>query len=484
MRFLRRSLVGLFLMGLTLGILAYAGNMVRGAVQERLAQEPRSFPQRERVIAVNVVPYVAETLTPELNVFGELLARQTLAVRTSANGTVTEVSPNFIEGGQVQAGDVLLRIDPVTAQEALARVQADMRDAEAGVRDADRALILARDELAAAEVQAELRLQALQRQQDLQDRGVGTAPALEAAELAVSTANQTVLSRRQGVANAEAAIDQAASTRARVQINLAEAERRLADTTLVAAFDGTLTGVSTAPGALVTANEQVAELVDPTALEASFRLSTSQYATLAASGALIGAPVQVTLDVSGVDLVAEGAISRVSATVGEGQTGRVIFAQLEDVQGFRPGDFVTVRVEEPAMDGVARVPASALAADNSVLAVTSENRLREVEVELLRRQGNDVLIRARQLTGQSIVAERTPLLGAGIAVEPIVPGGAEVADGPEMIVLEPERRDRLIAAIEGNAYIPADAKERILGQLRQPEVPAAVVERIEARMGG
>jgi hypothetical protein len=45
MRFLRKSLSGLFLLSLTLGLLAYAGTMVRDAVEERMAQEPR-VPQR------------------------------------------------------------------------------------------------------------------------------------------------------------------------------------------------------------------------------------------------------------------------------------------------------------------------------------------------------------------------------------------------------------------------------------------------------
>lgn len=483
MRFLRRSLVGLFMMSLTLGLLAYAGSLIYAEVQARINAEPRSFPQRERVITANVLPYQAQTIEPVLTVFGELRSRQTLAIRTSAGGTVTWVADSFVEGGQVAAGDVLLRIDPVEAEEALARVMADLADAEAGVRDADRSLALAGDELAAAEVQAELRVQALQRQRDLQERGIGTAPELEAAELAVSTANQSVLSRRQGVANAEAQVDMAASTLARVRLSVAEAERRVQDTTLTAAFDGTLTAVTLAAGGRVTANEQVAQLIDPAALEVSFRVSTSQYAELLNEGALNGAPVTVTLDVSGVDLSAEGRITRESATVGEGQTGRLIFAALDAAPGFRPGDFVTVAIEEPALEGVALLPAAAVSSDGAVLAVGEEDRLREVPVEVLRRQGNDVIVRAPQLTGQMVVAARTPLLGAGIKINPLAPGGG-APEAPETIALDPERRARLIAAIEGNAYIPDDRKQQILAQLNQDEVPVAVVERIESRMGG
>ena len=53
-----------------------------------------------------------------------------------------------------------------------------------------------------------------------------------------------------------------------------------------------------------------------------------------------------------------------------------------------------------------------------------------------------------------------------------------------MVELTDERRAKLMAFIEGNGYIPPDAKKRILAQLKKDKVPANVVERIESRMGG
>ena len=46
MTFIRRILTGVFLLSLTLGLLAYAGSLVWGAVQARMNAEPRAFPQR------------------------------------------------------------------------------------------------------------------------------------------------------------------------------------------------------------------------------------------------------------------------------------------------------------------------------------------------------------------------------------------------------------------------------------------------------
>ena len=484
MRFLRRSLIGIFLLSVTLAVFAMAGRTVVMAVQDRMNAEPRSFPQNERVLAVNVLEFQPQTIAPVLTVFGELRSQRVLELRPSVGGTVVEVAESFVEGGAVRQGEVLLRIDPVDAEAALARVRADIRDAEAELRDAERALDLARDELAAAESQADLRARALTRQQDLADRGVGTAAAIEEAELALASANQSVLSRRQAEAQAEARLDQAVTRLEREEINLAEADRTLVDTTITARFDGALSDVLVIEGGRVTANERVAQLIDPDRLEVAFRVSTSQYARLLGEdGNLLEAPVTVTLDVEGVDLTATGTISRESAAVGEGATGRLIFARLDAAPGFRPGDFVTVSIAEPELPFVARVPSTAVAADNTVLAVGEGDRLRSVPVELLRRQGDDVLIRSRELPGELIVAERTPLLGAGIRVRPITPGIAEAGpQEPEMVTLDEERKARLVAFVEGSR-MPDEAKSRILSQLEGSEVPAEMVARLESRMG-
>lgn len=486
MRFLRRSLVGVFLLAMTVGFLAWAGFVVSGAVQARMDQEPRRGAQREQILAVNVVQIAPVTITPELTVFGELRSQRILELRASVGGTVIEVADGFVEGGAVQQGQVLLRIDPVDAQGSVARVEADHLDAEAEKRDAQRGLGLARDELTAAEEQARLRDLALTRQQDLQSRGVGTSAAVETAELAASSAQQAVFSRRQAVAQAEARMDLADTRLARVAISLAEARRQLDDTELVATFDGTLSDVSVIQGGRITANERVAQLVDPDRLEVSFRVSTAQYARLIAGGALLGTPVQVRLDVQGIDITAEGQITRESAAVGEGQTGRLLFATLQVASGFRPGDFVTVVAQEPALNRVTRVPATAVGADETVLVVGEEDRLRLADVELLRRQGDDVIIRARGLADAQIVAERSPLLGAGIKVRPILPGGAEPGDAepepPQTVTLDAERRARLVSFVQ-DSRMPDAAKTRILGQLEQDEVPAAMIERLESRMG-
>ena len=118
--------------------------------------------------------------------------------------------------------------------------------------------------------------------------------------------------------------------------------------------------------------------------------------------------------------------------------------------------------------------------------VNDDSRLEEADIELLRRVGDEVIVRGRGLRNRLIVAERTPLLGIGIKVRPISSDQDDVAEpeAPRMVALSDEERERLIAMVEANSFMPATAKERVVRQLRQPEVPAAMLDRLRSRAGG
>lgn len=489
MRFLTRSLSGLFLLAITLGLLAMAGKTMFDAVQERMAEGDQQRPVRERVLAVTTITVEPQDVTPVLKSFGEIRSRRTLDLRAAVGGPLIELADGFEEGGTVTTGQLLARVDPADASATLAVAQADLAEAGAALAEAERALILAQDDLTSAREQSDLREAALSRAQELLDRGAGTNAAVETAELTASSAKQAVLSRRQALANAESTVDRARTTLARQQINVEEAQRNLADTEIYADFAGTLTQVTAVEGGLVTNNERIAQIIDTSALEVSFRISTAQYARLLdEDGSLVPTAITINLDNMGVDLATTGRITRESGSVGDGQTGRLLFAQIDQAKGFRPGDFVTVSVDEPILRNVAVLPATALAADGTVLYVDEDERLRSLPVELLRRQDETVIVRARAIAGRTVVSERNPALGEGIRVRPLAPrdtpaAAAEPAE-PEMIELSDERRAKLIEIVENNTRMPEDVRNRMLTQLKEDKVPAQMIERLESRMGG
>ncbi len=489
MNFLFRSFLGLFLFALTVGLVVLAGAQVFWAINESQQEEQRFPPTQEREFTVNVDKFTPTSVVPVITAYGNVKSWRTLQLRTTVGGAVVEMSPNLRDGGIVTAGEVLLQIDPSKAESALSLSRIDLSEAEAELVEAQDSLSGAEAELALAVSQRDLRVQALTRQQDLKARGVGTDADIETAQLALASAEQALLNLETSLTQAKSRIARAKISVERQEIAVAEAERTLQESTITAQFDGIINDVTAALGGIVSANEVVGSLLDPTALEVAFRVSNTQYSRLLdENGELRILPVEMVLELDNLPFTITGQIAREDAEVGEGQSGRVIYAQLtEDVTGLlRPGDFVTVSIREPEMQNMFVIPSTAAASDGRVLVVGEENRLDEINVDILRRQGNQLIV-ANAPAGVEYVTARSPQIGLGIKIKPLrsVDGQVVVEEAePELITLDDERRARLISFVESNDRMPEEIKTRILTQLSEPEVPKDVVERLESRMGG
>jgi len=491
MRFLTRSLAGVFLLCLTLGLLAMAGGMLFRAMQEP-TEDARRSDGREREFAVYVDTLTLGTATPLINAYGEVASGRTLEIRSGVAGRVIELAEAYRDGGRVSAGALLVRIDPADARAALDIARADLEEAEAQRAEARVTLELARQDLAAAQQTRDLRASALERQTAIRDRGAGTGAAVEEAEIALASAEQALVGRRQALAQAEAQADLSAIAVTRRAIALREAERTLDETTIAAPFDGLLTATTAVPGGQVSANEKLGSLIDAGALEIAFRVSNAEYARLIGRDArLEQIGIRATLPLDDFPIEVTGHVDRVGAEVGAGQTGRLLYARLDGpgAEALRPGDFLTVEIAEPDLRDVAVIPATAVTADGAILLLGDDGRLEEVQVRILRRQGNDVIV-ADAPAGRTYVRERQPQLGPGVKVRPVEGGrdgaAAEGAPAPVQatLMLAADRRARLIAFVEGNARMPEEVKARLLTQLAAEQVPVEVVERLESRMGG
>jgi len=414
-----RGLFGLFLATLTAALILAAVTVVMSALKDDPSGVPHESGSRERIFAVNVAKVVAITTRPVIETFGEVISGRTLELRAASNGALVQMSNNFREGGVVQQDELLFQTDPATASANAKLSQATLDEANAELTEANEALGLAGDELVAAEHQYALRQQVLIRQTSLRERGIGTETALEISALAASAAEQSALVKRQALANAKARINRAKISLSRSYINYTEAARILAETAVTAKFDGVLSDVTGDLGALVNAGERLAKLIDPNALEVTFRISNTEFNYITGSGKPIN-QAKVTVRFAGINAEMPAIIDRVSAAVGEGQTGRELYASLvvNKVATVRPGDFVSVRLEEPALDNVAILPATAVSAAGEVMVLGQGDRLEALTVKVLRKQGDAVIVAIGKLSGREVVLDRAPQLGAGIKVDP------------------------------------------------------------------
>ncbi|MBT6272428.1 MAG: efflux transporter periplasmic adaptor subunit, partial [Rhodobacteraceae bacterium] len=156
MRFFGRSLIGLFMVALTAGLLALAGSTFYSALEERFSKEVKKRPARERVFSADVLTVKKTDISPVINSFGEIRSNRTLELRAPSGGTIVMLSKSFEEGGIVGEGELLIKIDPADAQTSVDVARADLAEAEVQLVDARGSLQLSEDELSVDVARADL----------------------------------------------------------------------------------------------------------------------------------------------------------------------------------------------------------------------------------------------------------------------------------------------------------------------------------------
>ncbi|MBU2532320.1 MAG: HlyD family efflux transporter periplasmic adaptor subunit [Alphaproteobacteria bacterium] len=506
-----RTGFGLAIGGIAFALVLAAGGVIYQAYEAGGVSSSAARAPKEKAYSVEVGTLISETLTPVITSYGHLVSGRTLELRSAVAGPLIELSDNFRDGGAVAAGEVLFRIDPARLESALSFAEADVAESVADLAEAKAGLELARLEANAAQSQFDLRDQAVARQEDLRARGVSTSADVEAATLARAAAEQSLINRRQVVAADEARVAQAEITVERRKTALGDARRALADATVTAPFAGVISAPDAVAGRLVSANEMLGTLIDPTALEVSFRVTNMQFARLIDDAGLMRKSEVTVLISSGRNTSEIPAIlERAGAEVGDGQIGRLVYARLiaPDAKLVRPGDFVTVHVPERPLSDVAQIPTAAATSDGLILLIGDGNRLEEFQATPVRNQG-DTLIVGDVPFGRQYVLTRALQLGAGIQVAPIaaakavatptsdsaVNDAAPAAAAPtlapaatpaasETIALDDARRTAIVDFIKASTSMKPEMREKFLEELSRPDVPLETVSKFESKMVG
>jgi RND family efflux transporter MFP subunit len=182
------------------------------------------------------------------------------------------------------------------------------------------------------------------------------------------------------------------------EIAVKRAQRDLADTRLVAPFDGVVNDVNAALGKQFSGfgADKVAELIDTSRMEVRFSLTNAQYGRLLESGeSLVGLPVEVLWKVGQRTLEYGAVIERVGAEI-ESITGGVDLFSVIDTGGeqtdLRPGAFVSVMLPDKVYADTLEAPDTVLYGEDSVFIVRDE-RLVKRKIHVVGFTGTNVLFR-------------------------------------------------------------------------------------------
>lgn len=355
--------------------------------------EPEKTSEGPRPISLFVERVQQENLRLKVNTQGEVRPKTEINLVSQVSGRIVWVSPKFVSGGKVLAGDPLIRIEDADYRFAVVRAEA---------------------RVVAAGTQVELKTAAAEvakRQWDDRIVGKPTPLAMKLPQLAEARANLKA-----------------------AEVDLLEAKLNLKRTELSVPFSGRVRSKEADLGQFVTAGLPLGRVYSTKVVEIRLALTDAQLATLAlpigyeAAAGSPGPEVAFTARVAGVQRHWTGRIVRTEAAV-DANT-RVVYAVAEVESPYGAGAdngmplaiglFVEAEIESGQIERALVVPRTALRSEGKVYVISKKNTLDIRLVEVVYSDRDRVVLRTGVKAGERVVvsAVRAPRQGMKVvAVE-------------------------------------------------------------------
>ena len=491
MNFLLRSFLGLIILSITLGFLVFGSFVLIEALKKRSEKSDNRRFQKERVFAVNVETLNKQIASPKILSYGEIYSKRMLEIRPLVSGRLDYVSEKFVEGGYVKSGDILFRLNQKDYLNDLEIAEIDLEDTKAQLSEAISKLDYANLEFEVSESQLNLRKNALDRQTQLAESGLITSSQLENTQLAYSSSKQQFLNKQNLVKSSKNAIEKLKIQLKRRSISIDKAKRNLDETEIKAPFDGIIASVNILPGSVINKNEKLGTLLDPNSLEVMFNLSANEFArVIDKDGKLLNLDITAYLKLSNKDIPFIGKIERINPEIMNIGSGRKLFASINlgENKTLRPGDFVVLEIKEPSLKNITVLPSSAVTIDGKIFILEEDNRLKEIEVTILRRQGNEVIVSGAP-TEKEYVMQRSPQLGNGLKIKPLrkkdreISNSVNLSKNNEFVIISSEKQKKLINIVDKLDRMPKSVKDRLYEEINSGKIKAKTLKRLEKKTG-
>ena len=370
-------------------------------------------------VPVTVAVATEESIPEEIHAFGGVEPSATVQIKSQIAGELTAV--HFVEGGNVQKGDLLIEIDSRPYQDALHQAEAATAKDRAQLQQAEANLGKDNAQLKNAEVLAA-------RYESLRKEGVTSREQSEQMQTNLDSLKQSVRADQAAIESSRASVetDLAAVERAKLDLNYCQIRSPIsgrAGNLLV--HVGNLVKVSDV--ALVVINQ-----IEP--IFVSFGVPEQYLGDIRKNSGDRKLPVQVSLQ-EDVHKTARGFLSVIDNTV-DNTTGTIRLKATFDNQEriLWPGQLVNVALTLDTLKNVTLVPAEAVQAGQQGQFVYVVKADKGVEVRVVtvgRTMEKRIVLEKGVAAGETVVTDGQLLLYPGAHVRPVAAGQPESgAKGP------------------------------------------------------
>lgn len=349
-------------------------------------------------LSVDVAVATKETVRVEVQAQGTVSALRETSIMAEVSGRIIETADNFLVGGFVAEGDVLLRIDPRDYQTELLRAQASVESAESNL------------------AQERGRAEVAQREWEKLPSGSQRSP--EARDL--------YLRKPQ--------LDQAEAQQLAAMADLNTARDRLERTIIKAPYNAVIRAKQSDLGQFVTAGSKLAEVfaVDQAEVRLPIPQSKLDYLVLpGVEGYTEEQTIDLYTDVSGEVKHWPATLHRTEGVFDDRSRVLYTVARIDDPyalehrerEPLRLGTFVNANIQGRAYEDIVVLPRHILRAGNNLWVVDENSILRNRQVTILRTGSDEVFVTAGLDEGEqvSLTAVDASLNGSEVRINQSTP---------------------------------------------------------------
>jgi membrane fusion protein, multidrug efflux system len=375
-------------------------------------------PVVEKVWNVRATELAFADHQPVLELFGDLVAMRERTLEAPVAGRVAFLTPELVEGGRVEAGAVLVRLDPFVFEAILRELEAERQELDANRAEIELNQRAQADLLELGRQRLEIARRDLDRYQQLEGRNVGTQAQLDAAQNRLALEATAVRQVEREVESLAVQLDRLSAQLARLDVRIERARRDLDDTIIKAPATALVEEVQVAIGKEVRAFDPLARLVDADGIEIRFTLRDAEFGRLWVAG-LIGRELAASWQLGDVAFPLEAEVARIQSRIDASQAGVAVYARITSNPlnaPLRPGAFLHIRLPDRLQENVAALPATALFAESTIYAI-DDGRLVPHRVEVVDRSNGRVLVKGALERGLPVLTSRLAEAEPGLKVE-------------------------------------------------------------------
>ena len=353
---------------------------------------------------------------------GTVRARYAGAVSALVAGQVLEVAPAFTDGGLVEEGALLVKLEPREYQLAIEELEQQLAAAAAELEEVGVELKNLADLLRLAAERVSLREAQLARVVGQREQGVTTEDQLLAAQVAELEARETQFGFQHQQRSLQARQVTLEGSREVIARRLARARLDLERTEVRAPYAARVVERSVSPGAFLARGATVGMLYAVGELEVRLPLTAEQQSFLDLGQAT---PVTLSARVGSRRLEWQATLAGAEGRVDPSSRQLAAIARVSAEAGpeLRPGTFVSARIQGRVLEGVVEIPrAAALAGDEVLVADREAGVIRRRPIVVARKTVEHLVVSSGLKDGELICT--TPLVFAGDQLEVTIRDGA------------------------------------------------------------